>query len=105
MGEGEAFVIQAAADIAVRDHHARHREPTTPERRRSGGLVTRSWIESLVVAGAISIIVLMVVVGGIVAGRVASATASEAGPTVDQPDPLMLCSTVGGHTTCVHEPT
>ena len=105
MGGGEAFVIQAAAEIAMSERRARRSRPTTPEWRHRGGLATRSWIEILVAAAASLIIVLMVVVGGSATERVASAAVPDAGPNVNEPDPLTVCSTVKGQTTCVREAT
>ena len=129
MSGGEAFVILAAADMAVRERRERRRRSTESEwspffgsiyqihkpvanlasagseGSRGGGLVTRSWIENLVAAGAGIIILLMVAIGGIVAERVASAAAPEAGSTVTVPDPLTLCSTVNEQMRCVREPT
>jgi hypothetical protein len=105
MSGGEAFVILAAAEIAVRERRGRRPKPMVPERRRGGSLVTRSWIELLVAAGASIIILLMVVISGIVAESVASAAAPEASSTLSVPDPLTLCNTVNEQTKCVREPT
>src|ERR687889_668333 len=97
MSGGEAFVIQAAADIAVRERRARssgsagaewspffgsmykmprsfaRAGPAEAELGRSGRPVSRSWIEIPVMVGAVVIILLMVAVGGIAADNVASA--------------------------------
>jgi hypothetical protein len=129
MSGGEAFVILAAADIAVRERRARssrsagaewspffgsmyriprpvaHSGSTGSEGSRGGSAVTRSWIEILVAVGAVVIILLMVALGGIAADGVASAAVPEPGMTVGAPDPLTTCRSVNGQSICVREPT
>lgn len=105
MSGGEAFVILAAAEIAMSERRARRPIPTVSEWRHGGSLKTRPWTEALVAAGASIVILLMVAIGGIVVERVASAAAPEADSTVSVPDPLTLCSTINEQTRCVREPT
>jgi hypothetical protein len=104
MSGGEAFVILAAADIAMSERRARHPRPASRDQRQGGRLANRSWTEILVTAAA-GIVVVMVAMGSIAAERVASAAGSTAGTTVVEPDPLILCSTVNGQAACVREPT
>lgn len=104
MSGGEAFVILAAADIAMSERRARHPRPASRDQRQGGRLANRSWTEILVTAAA-GIVVVMVAMGSIAAERVASAAGSTAGTTVVEPYPLILCSTVNGQTACVREPT
>ena len=105
MSGGEAFAIMAAADIAACERRAGRPRLTALGRSRGGGLVTRSWTEILVAAGASIIILLMVAVGGVAAERVESAAGPAAGSTEDVPDPLTLCTTVDEQTRCVRETT
>ena len=105
MSGGEAFVIQAAAEIAMSERRARHPRPTTPERRQGGRLGTRSWIETVVAIGASLIMALMVAAGGAAAARNSADEALAGEPATIVPDPLTTCRSVNGQTVCVREPT
>lgn len=104
MSGGEAFLIMAATDMAVRDRRASRGRPAKSQLSRSRRLVTSSWTEILVAAGASIIIALIISVGGVAADRAASA-ATESGSTESVPDPLTLCTTVTEQIRCVREPT
>ena len=129
MSGGEAFVILAAADIAVRERRARRSRATRSEWSpffgsifkidrtvaHSGaawakvgsarGRETRSWIEILVAITAAGIVMLMVAGGGMAAERAARTEPSDVDLTVGEPDPLTICRDVNGQTICVREPT
>jgi hypothetical protein len=105
MSGGEAFVIQAAAEIAMSERLARHVRPTTPERRKGGRLGSRSWIEILVAVGASLVMALMVAAGGVAATHTIADEALAGEPAMIKPDLLTSCRSVNGQMVCVREPT
>jgi hypothetical protein len=104
MSEGAAFVIQALEEIAQHDRNARHQRPE-PEKRRRGGLVTRSLIGVLLVVVAIMIVAFTVAASGISADQDAYTDSLTGAPVLPGPDSLTSCDVLDGRTGCLRETT
>jgi hypothetical protein len=106
MSGGDAFVIQAATEIAVREHvlNERRQRGRPPDPGR--GLRKRTVAEVVVAIVASAVISLMVAAGGLSD----LAVTDEACPVGQEaicapPDVLTICRNDGGRLQCVKEPT
>lgn len=106
MSGGDAFVIQAATEIALREHALNERRqrgrPPDPGR----GLPKRAVAEVVIAIVASAVITMMVAAGGLADLAVTDESCLLGQEAVcAPPDVLTICRDDGGRLHCVKEPT